>query len=158
MIDIVKNELDYLDMSINVTKSVCLRIGKRFNSPTADILIGDKPIVVSHEFKYLGLYIVAAKSFKVNMHQTKMKYFRSLNGILGKVGSFCQLNVVLSLVNSFATPVLLYGLEIFCLKKGDIKSLNYPFRSLFVKLFSTFCNEIIEQCQFSLSICYIACT
>ncbi len=54
MIDVIKNELDYLDISINDTQSVCLRIGKRFNLTTADILIGDKIIVVSHEFKYFG--------------------------------------------------------------------------------------------------------
>ena len=61
MIDIVNNELDYIDMSINVTKSLCLRIRERFNSPTTDILIGDKPIVVSQEFKYLALYNVPAE-------------------------------------------------------------------------------------------------
>jgi hypothetical protein len=148
MIDIVKNELDWIDLSINVKKSVCLRIGKRFKMHTADILIIEKPVAVVQEFKYLGMYIVSAKSFKVNLHETKMKYFRSLNGILGKVGSSCPLNVVLSLVNSFSTPVLLYGLEIACLNKSDIKSLNYPFRSIFHKLFSTFDNEIIEQCQY----------
>ena len=39
MIDICKKELDCLDMSINIKKLICLRIGKRFNVNTADILI-----------------------------------------------------------------------------------------------------------------------
>src|SRR5271165_454006 len=111
MIDICKHELDWLDMKINVKKSVWLRIGKRFKISTADILIDDKPIKVGEEFRYLGMYVVAAKSFSCNMHEAKMKYFRSLNGILGKVGTDCALNVILSLVDAFATPVLLYGLE-----------------------------------------------
>ena len=148
MIDIVKKELDWTDLTINVKKSACLRIGKRFKMPAADILIDGKPVAVVQELKYLGIYITSAKSFKVNLHETKMKYFRSLNGILGKVGSGCPLNVVLSLVNSFSTPVLLYGLETACLNKTDIKRLNYPFRSIFHKLFSTFNNDIIEQCQY----------
>jgi hypothetical protein len=148
MIDICKNELDSLDMSINIRKSVCLRIGKRFNVDTADILIAGMPISKCKEFRYLGLYIMSARSFKCNMHEPKMKYFRSLNGILGKVGTSCSLNVVLSLVNSFATPVLLYALEIACLTTTEMNRLNYPFRSIFVKLFSTFDNGIIEQCQY----------
>ena len=79
MIDICKHELDWLDMKINVKKSVCLRIGKRFNITAADILIDGKPIVASKEFRYLGMYIVASKSFVCNMHEAKMKYFRCLN-------------------------------------------------------------------------------
>jgi hypothetical protein len=51
MIDIVKNELDWIDLSINVKKSVCLRIGKRFKMHTADILIIEKPVAVVQEFK-----------------------------------------------------------------------------------------------------------
>jgi hypothetical protein len=103
---------------------------------------------VCTEFRYLGLYITAAKSFKLNMHQAKMKYFRSLNGILGKIGSSDPINVVLSLVNSFATPVLLYGMESAYIKHSDVKNLNYPYRSIYFKLFSTFNAEIIDQCQY----------
>jgi len=77
-----------------------------------------------------------------------MKYFRSLNGILGKVGTDCALNVILSLVDSFATPVLLYGLESAGLTSSHIGKLKYLFRSIFVKLFSTFDNLVIEQCQY----------
>ena len=82
------------------------------------------------------------------MHEAKMKYFRCLNGILGKVGTDCAVNVILSLVDSFATPVLLYCLESAGLKASHIDKLNYPFRSIFVKIFSTFDNSVIEQCQY----------
>ena len=57
-------------MSINVTKSVCLLIGKRFYLPAADILIDDIPIVVSYELTYIGTYIVAAKSFNFSRSHT----------------------------------------------------------------------------------------
>jgi hypothetical protein len=148
MVDIVKTELDWLDMSINIQKSVCLRIGRRFNAPTSEIVIDNIPIKACREFKYLGMYIVSGKSVKLNLHQAKMKYFRSLNGILGKIGSTCPINVTLSLVNSFATPVLLYGLETACFNASEVKSLNYPFNSIFVKLFSTFNSSIIQECQY----------
>jgi len=148
MVDIVKTELDWLDMAINIQKSNCLHIGRRFNVPTTDIVVDNIKINTCREFKYLGIFIVSAKTFKINLHQAKMKYFRSLNDILGKVGTTCPINVTLSLVNSFATPVLLYGLETACLNLSEVKSLNYPFSSIFVKLFSTFNNTIIQECQY----------
>jgi len=67
---------------------------------------------------------MSTQSFKCNMHEPKIKYFRSLNGILGKVGMSCSLNIVLSLVNSSATPVLLYALEIACLAAIEVNRLN----------------------------------
>ena len=81
------------------------------------------------------------------MHFSKIKYFRCLNGILSKVGT-SSVNVILSLVSSFATPVLLYCLETACLNLAGLDKLNYPFRSIYVKLFSTFDTFIIEQCQY----------
>ena len=75
MIDICKVELDWLDMTINVKKSMCMRIGKRFNIATSDIYLDGKPINWCAEIKYLGLYIVAAITFKCNLHNAKMKFF-----------------------------------------------------------------------------------
>ena len=85
MIDVIKNELDYLDISINDTQSVCLRIGKRFNLTTADILIGDKPIVVSHELKYLGICIVAAESCTVDNLTCTFHYYLFCLNLLIKI-------------------------------------------------------------------------
>ena len=52
----------------------------------------------------------------------------------------------------WSTPSLLlyvlYGLESAGLKPSHIAKLNYPFRSIFVKLFSSFDTSVIEQCQY----------
>ena len=45
MVNICKSELDWLDMMINVKKSACLRIGKRFKASTDHILIDDKSLL-----------------------------------------------------------------------------------------------------------------
>jgi exonuclease III len=148
MIDICKTELDWLDMKINIKKSSLLRIGKRCKIPIGDILISGTPITIATEIRYLGVYFESATSFKCNMHHAKVKYFRSLNAILGKIGSFSSVDVMLSLVSSFANPVLLYCLETGCLNSSELSKLNYPFRSIYVKLFSTFDTNIIEQCQY----------
>jgi hypothetical protein len=86
MIGICKKELDCLDMTINTKKSMCMRIGKRFNTSTSDINLNGKVINWCSEIKYLGVYISAATTFKCNLHNTKMKFFRSLNGLLSKLG------------------------------------------------------------------------
>ena len=148
MIAICNKELDWLDMRVNINKSSFLRIGRRHNISTTDIFISDIPISKSNEIRYLGIYIVSGRNFKCNMHCSKIKYFRCLNGILGKVGTSSSTDVILSLVSSFATPVLLYGLETACLNSKELDKLNYPFRSIYVKLFSTFDNNTIEQCQY----------
>ena len=76
MVDIVRTELDWLDMSINIHKSVCLRIRRRYDAPTSEIVIANIPIKARREFKYLGMFIVAAKSSKLNLHQAKNEIFQ----------------------------------------------------------------------------------
>jgi len=44
MINICKTELDWLDMHINLGKTKCIRIGKRHNCKTADIVIDNNAI------------------------------------------------------------------------------------------------------------------
>ena len=93
MIDICKSELDILDMKINIKKSMCMRIGDRFNMLATGVLIDASPIPWTHEIRYLGLFITAACTFTCNMHHAKLKFFRSINGILGKVGTTAPLSV-----------------------------------------------------------------
>ena len=148
MVDICQQELDWLDMSINIKKCAYLRVGKRFKQKCADILINGKSIVNCQEIKYLGIYISSGSVFRCNVHNAKIHFFRALNSILGKIGTNTSINLTLSLVTSYANPVLLYGLETGLLCKSQIDKLEYPFNSIFMKLFSSFDKEIISQCQF----------
>ena len=52
-----------------------MRIGRRFNIVADEIHLNDKPIAWVKEIRYLGLYIVAASSFKCNLHYAKIKKF-----------------------------------------------------------------------------------
>ena len=148
MIDLCQTELEWLDLRINIKKTSLLRIGKRCKVITNDILILNVPITKNDEIRYLGIYIENAATFRCNMHHSKVKYFRCLNGILGKIGTTAHTDVILSLASSFAAPVLLYCLDTACLKTSELDKLNYTFRSIYVKLFSTFDVKIIDQCMF----------
>ena len=65
MLSICQSEFDWLDMTVNVKKSSCIRIGSRFNVDVENVHIDNKPIVWKTAFRYLGLTIVAAKLLNV---------------------------------------------------------------------------------------------
>jgi len=96
----------------------------------------------------VALVRIPGNSINRKYNCAKMKYFRSLNGILGKVGTSTAIDVTLSLVSSFFIPILLFGLETGCLSKAQINKLNFPYSSVFTKLFSTFDKAIIMKCQY----------
>jgi hypothetical protein len=148
MLDICKQEFDWLDMRVNVKKSACLRIGKRFNVNIGYVYMDNNPITWTNEFRYLGLTIVAAKTFKCNHHNSKLKFFRSINSILGKIGSAPNISVTLSLIDSHCNPILMYGMESIRLNNSEINRLSYPYNSAYMKLFNSFNNKIITLCQF----------
>ena len=81
MIFICKNEAGYIDMKFNVSKSMVVRIGKRCKNICENIeLVGAKLDYVS-KGKYLGVYIVLAKHFKLSMHESCSRFYKALNGI-----------------------------------------------------------------------------
>jgi hypothetical protein len=148
MINLCRTEFDWLDMSINIKKSTCIRIGNRFNALTKELYVNDRPISWCKEMRYLGIVIKAASVFKCNFHDTKVKFFRSLNGLLSKLGSSPQINLTLSLTSTFCNSILFYGLEALRLNKTDISLLTFPYNSVFVKLFSSFDRTVLMLCQY----------
>jgi hypothetical protein len=148
MIRICLHELQNLDMCINIKKSCIIRIGKSYNSAASDIFADKTPIPWGKELTYLGISFLAGKDIRYDFHHTKSKYFGALNSLLGKIGTTSQETLTLSLVTSKCFPILTYGLETLKLNKTQLFSLCYSYNAIFVKLFSTFKRDIIEQCQF----------
>ena len=64
MLSLCENELAQLDLKINNTKSVCLRIGKRFDVNCCDLKTETGVLPWKSETRYLGLYLVAATKLK----------------------------------------------------------------------------------------------
>ena len=92
MIDICCVELDKLDMKLNVKKSQLVRIGRSHNKAVHGVLLNGRPVACVDELKYLGWYILSAKSFKVNLHYMHVRFFH--------------------LVNVHCKPCLLYGADV----------------------------------------------
>jgi len=64
------------------------------------------------------------------------------------MGSSPNVQLTLSLISSFCTPVLSYGIEAMRLNKTQNKSLSFPYNSGFIKLFEFYDLKTITQCQF----------
>ena len=102
------------------------------------------------EIKYLGLHILSANKFKINIQPSKQKFFGAINGLLGKVGTKTSPHLLISLIKTFCFPILLYGLVGITLNKTVYTALN---SALFVacgKIFATYNKSIILQSLFYL--------
>jgi len=77
-------ELDKLDMKLNVKKSQLVRIGRSHNKAVHGVLLNGMPIACVNELKYLGWYILSAKSFKVSLHSMRVRFFQCFNSIYAK--------------------------------------------------------------------------
>ena len=60
---------------------------------------------------------------------------------------FHIISVILELVRSKCIPILLYGLESCQLSNADLRSLDFTFNRLFMKLFKTKSIDVVKACQ-----------
>jgi len=148
MVNLCLDEFDCLDLNINIKKSMCLRIGNKHTENVASIFIKDQVLEWKQEIRYLGVWFVSAKNFKCSYQNARQKFFSALNGIFSKVGTKASPAVLLSLVNSYCLPVLLYGIEAIQINAKHRNGMENAYRTLFAKKFSTFDQSVILSCQF----------
>ena len=137
-----------LDLQINFNKSNCLRIGNRCHSVCKQISANDQLLDWVNEAKYLGVVIKCGVSFTCNWQHARGNFYKSINGILGTLGSNPSVDVVLALTRAKCFPILTYGIAAMPLNAPDIRKFSYAYNSIFCKLFKTNDVEIIEQCQY----------
>ena len=68
------------------------------------------------KMKYLDCFLVAAKSFKLSMHEMRVKFNRAFNSLYSECYKFSE-SVLLHLVSIHCKPFLLYGMEAVNLTK-----------------------------------------
>jgi len=148
LLHLCEKELMWLDMHINEKKSCCLRIGPRFDLACTCVVTSDgHKIPWVNEIRYLGTYIVAGRQLRCSITHSKRSFHRSLNAIFGKIGRIASEEVTLELVKCKCFPILLYGLDCFCLPKADLKSLDFVVTRFLMKLFKSSNNDIISDCR-----------
>jgi len=77
----------------------------------------------------------------------KRSFYAAVNGLFGKVLNLASEEVILELVRTKYTPILLYELKCFQLLKADLRSLDFTFNRLCMKLFKTDSIDVVKDCQ-----------
>jgi len=82
-------------------------------------------------------FIARARTFRCSLTYAKRSFFGAVNGLFGKLLNLASETVILELVRSKYMPILFYGLESCQLSNADLRSLDFTFNRLFMKLFKT---------------------
>ena len=83
----------------------------RDNIDAAPITIDGKPLLWLQEFSYLGIKLISAKRFNVNLQESRQKCYRALNGILSKLGPDSSPLILCSFIEAYCVPILVYASE-----------------------------------------------
>ena len=84
-------------------------IGPRFNANCCNIVTRDgRELAWTNVVRYLGIFIESASCFTCSLYNAKRSFYRSFNGIFGRVGRIASNEVIVQLVKSkmFPSPVL----------------------------------------------------
>ena len=92
--------------------------------------------------------VYESKKFKCNLQSSRQKNFQAANGIFGKIGLRAPHNLILSLIDTFCIPVLLYGVEAMPFIKTDRNALDFTYSTTFFKMFYVKEAATIRLCQF----------
>ena len=143
-----EDDLSSIDMHINTKKSACLRIGPRHDKICATISTHNGcELSWVDEIRYLGVFIVRSTKFKCSIDHAKRNFFRSANGIFGKVGRSASEEVTIQLLLHKCMPILLYGLDVCALDNRSLQSLDFTVNRFFMKLFRTSDMAVVRECQ-----------
>jgi len=147
ILSVCEKELHRLDMMINVKKSLCLRIGSRYNAKCSNIIASDSNIISwSNAIGYLGVNIVADHKFACSLDNSKKSFYRAFNAIFAKVGQIASEDVISELFKAKCLPALYYGSEACPLNKSQIRSLEYVLNNTFRKIFATKSFDVATDC------------
>jgi hypothetical protein len=148
LIHVVEDELSFLDMLINAKKSMCLRIGSRFNAKCANLHLKCGNVIPWVTCcRYLGIHVVSARTFKCDFDEAKRSLYRSFNAIYGKIGRCASEEVICYLLKTKCLPALMYGLDASPVNAADKKSFDFAIFRICAKIFGSISSQVIDACR-----------
>jgi hypothetical protein len=148
LLSMCEHELNWLAMSINASKSACLRIGKDYKTvPVCIRTVDGREIPWQTTLRYLGMHLVANNVFTCSFDEAKKSYYRAFNAIYSKIGGIASEEVTLEMLKFKCLPVLLYGTEVCPVNKKQFKSLEYVLTSSLMKVFRTKSKDVVDDCM-----------
>ena len=153
MLTICETELAFLDMALNVKKSVCIRFGSRYDAVCEQLVtVAGQKLSWVQTCRYLGVYFVASRNFKCSFENAKKSYYRAFNNIFGKVGRRASEEVTVKLIETKCLPIILYGLDACHVNAADKHSFDFVLTRSLMKLFQTGSNLVIDECRHAFGI------
>lgn len=147
LIRICEHELNVLELSLNASKTVCIRIGPRYSTPCARLVTND-----GHELswvtscRYLGVIIRNARKFECDFSKTRKAYYGSTNTVLEKLGTNNREDVMLKLLYSKCIPVATYGLDACPINSSNMHSFEFMLNRTLMRVFKTRSIAIVREC------------
>ena len=154
LVRLVEKYLSNIEMTLNVKKSACIRIGPRYADTCCNITTTSGDIINwVDQIRYLGVHIVAAKKFKISLEEHVRSFYRAANNIFMKVAGCASEECLVKLIFSKCVPILLYGLEVCNLQKSQLRYLDFICTRTVMKIFKTKDTSIVRSCmmEFGLS-------
>ena len=148
LINMCNSILTEYGLQLNSGKTTCIRIGNRHNQVGSVLYLNNQALQWHAQLRYLGVYILSARSFKCNLQSARHNFYRAANDIFSKIKSSNNPTVILSLTASFCTPVLLYGLESLNLSAASLNSIDFAYNSVFCKIYNVKEINTISLCQY----------
>jgi len=136
-----------LDISLNASKSMGIRIGPRHKHNCCELTTMDgHKIQWSYETRYIGEYLISSTIFSISLDNEKKSFYRAFKALFSKVGRVASEHVVVELLKTKCFRILLYDMEACPLTKTQINSPSYVISSSFRKIFNVSSNVIIYLC------------
>jgi len=73
------------------------------------ITIDGHHLIWADNIRYLGVYILSARSFQCSFDVAKRKFYSAFNAIYGRIGRFASEEVTLNLFSAKCIPCFLYA-------------------------------------------------
>ena len=112
------------DLKFNTSKSVAMRVGNRFDVTCAPLTLSGGILQFAKSIKYLGICVMAAKTFKCSFEQVKAKFFRTFNAIYSRSKWANSELVSVQLLKSYCLPFMLYATEAIPLSRSSVNMLD----------------------------------
>jgi len=130
MLDICDTVGKDLGIKFNPSKSSCISIGPNLITNLYNVTIGQVQLPWVEKIEYLGVTLLKAKSFQIDLSSICRKFFSSTNTILSKCTRTSDF-VKLYLLESHCLPILLYASECLNYPNIQLKELDVWWNSVY---------------------------
>ena len=124
-----------------------MRIGPLYDKPCAPLLsIDNTEITMVSELRYLGVFFLAARTFRVSLEKAKRSFNRATNSLLSRLQGTATEDVLLHMIRSKSLPILLFALESVKLPLSAIRSLDFCVIRFAMKVLRSSNRDMVLSC------------